>query len=105
MLSKSTRESSRVTGAVRWIGFVGALVVLGAATSIRAEEMLASLPTEPNGTSGTNGSPVIEIWKTDRKLQLRQGDSLLGEFRVALGQQPRNGKELRGDGRTPVGRY
>ena len=102
MLSRYLRESSRVTGAVRWIGVVGALIVLATDSPIKAGEMLASLP---NGSGGSVGYPVIEIWKTERKMQLRQGDSLLGEFRVALGQQPRQGKELRGDGRTPVGRY
>ena len=105
MLSSYSRESSRVTGVVRWKGAVGAFVVLAMGSPIRAGEMVASLTNGSNGSAGSVGYPVIEIWKTERKLQLRQGDSLLGEFRVALGQQPRAGKELRGDSRTPVGRY
>jgi murein L,D-transpeptidase YafK len=83
---------------------VGALAVLGTSSPSRGEE-LASLTSGSNGAGGSYGYPVIEIWKAERKLQLRQGDSLLGEFRVALGQQPHYGKEVRGDGRTPVGRY
>ena len=91
-----------MTGAVRWIGVVGALLVLGTATAGTAGEVIASAT---NGSDGYTGYPVIEIWKAERKLQLRQGDSLIGQFRVALGQQPRYGKEIQGDGRTPVGRY
>ena len=109
MVSKKLRELSRVTGAVRWIGAAGVLMVLCAVNPVGAGEMVASLSGVSAGSNGTTaasaGVAVIEIWKTARKLQLHQGDSLLGEFRVALGQQPRDGKQVRGDGRTPVGRY
>lgn len=48
---------------------------------------------------------IIEIWKTPRRMELRNGDQLIREFRVALGQNPRSQKEMRGDRRTPVGLY
>jgi murein L,D-transpeptidase YafK len=88
-----------VKAVVRRLGMV-ALLVLGAARG-DADEIngIAS-----NGSNGF-GYPVVEIWKAQRKMQVRQGDTLLGEYRVTLGQDPRRGKELRGDGRTPVGRY
>src|SRR5262245_18223621 len=70
-----------------------------------AGELLASLSNGTNGNGYGYGYPVIEIWKTQRKLQLRQGEALVGEFRIVLGQQPREGKLVQGDGRTPVGRY
>ena len=89
---------------VRWLVVAGTLLVLCAPGHAVAGEMLASLSNGTNG-SGMYEYPVIEIWKARRKLQLRQGDALLGEFRVVLGQQPRDGKEMQGDGRTPVGRY
>ena len=91
-----------MTGAVRWIGVMAALMVLAMCSPLRAGEMLASLG---DASGEYHGFPVIEVWKAERKMRLRQGDSLLGEFRVALGQQPRYGKEVRGDGRTPVGHY
>jgi len=58
-----------------------------------------------SGWVAANAGPVIEIWKAERKLELRQGAVVIKDFRVALGQQPRMGKEHQGDGRTPVGRY
>jgi murein L,D-transpeptidase YafK len=86
---------------VRWIGFAGALVVLGP-TLQAAGEMVAGVS---DAGDGYNGFPVIEIWKGERRMELRRGTVLLREFHVALGEQPRYGKELQGDGRTPVGRY
>lgn len=77
------------------------LLVLGAARG-DADEIVGSAS---NGSNGFNGYPVIEIWKAQRKMQVRQGGVLVGEYRVALGQDPRRGKEVKGDGRTPVGRY
>lgn len=95
-------------GVVRWIAIVGALVALGTAGRGVAEEMIASVPNGTDGAYGSNGAgeyPVIEIWKSQRKLQFRQGETLVGEFRVVLGPQPQDTKQLQGDGRTPVGRY
>lgn len=77
------------------------LLVLAAARG-GADEIVGSAS---NGSNGFNGYPVIEIWKAQRKMQVRQGGVLVGEYRVALGQDPRRGKEVKGDGRTPVGRY
>jgi murein L,D-transpeptidase YafK len=48
---------------------------------------------------------VIEIWKAERRLQLRFGNQVDREFKVMLGRAPRFAKEERGDYRTPVGRY
>lgn len=81
----------------RGIVVVVALVGLAAARGSAADIMA--------GSNGLNGYPVIEIWKAQRKMQVREGSILVGEYRVALGQDPRRGKEVRGDGRTPVGRY
>ncbi|MGH7786954.1 MAG: L,D-transpeptidase family protein [Candidatus Binatia bacterium] len=75
---------------VWWIGVV-ALVVGAASPGWTAE--------------GYGGYPVIEIWKAQRKMELRQGDAVIREFRVVLGREPRAGKEVQGDYRTPVGRY
>lgn len=58
---------------------------------------------------GANGNgrplPVIEIWKGQRVMELRDGDQVVRKFEVALGFSPANHKRIRGDARTPTGRY
>jgi murein L,D-transpeptidase YafK len=50
-------------------------------------------------------NPTIEVWKSRRELQLRDGGQVVHRFQVALGIQPKAPKRMRGDLRTPVGRY
>ena len=98
---------------VVWRIGLAALLVL-AMSRAGAQEVAAYGSDGANGSqngnhdavwSGATGYPVIEIWKTQRKMQMRQGSALLGEYRVSLGQNPKSGKQVQGDGRTPVGRY
>jgi murein L,D-transpeptidase YafK len=84
------------------MGVVGALLALGTGAPRAAGEMVAAVSPD---SAGNAGYPVIEIWKSARKMELRQGDAVIGRFRIVLGQQPRLGKERQGDSRTPVGRY
>lgn len=86
---------------VAWRIVAVALVMLGAARVGAAESVGGAY----HGSNGYNGYPVIEIWKTQRKMQLHDAGLLVGEYRVVLGQNPQSGKEVQGDGRTPVGRY
>jgi murein L,D-transpeptidase YafK len=52
------------------------------------------------------GLPVIEIWKAQRRMELRNPNGEVEKkFWVALGQDPREPKRKQGDNRTPVGRY
>jgi murein L,D-transpeptidase YafK len=51
------------------------------------------------------GRQTLEIWKSQRKMELRYGDYVDRTFAVMLGRAPRFAKEERGDYRTPVGRY
>ena len=88
--------------AVRWSAVVGLVMLCGVAGSA-ADEVVASLSAAH--AERDTSSPLIEIWKADRKLELRQGEAVLRQFRVVLGGQPRFGKERQGDERTPVGRY
>jgi murein L,D-transpeptidase YafK len=78
---------------------IGALLAM--ARQGMAGEFVASLPSAVQAPA----SPVIEVWKADRRMELREGGVMLRQFRIALGSQPRFGKEVQGDGRTPVGRY
>lgn len=49
--------------------------------------------------------PILEIWKGERRMELREGDEIIRRFPIVLGRAPRYAKEQRGDLRTPVGRY
>ncbi len=48
---------------------------------------------------------VIEVRKSARQMWLKNGKDVLRQFNIVLGPAPTGGKLLRGDGRTPVGRY
>jgi murein L,D-transpeptidase YafK len=81
---------------VRW-SVLAALIVAGvvgpaAATDVAAPGLVP-------------GRPVIEIWKSQRRLELRFGNQVDRQFKVMLGRAPHFAKEERGDYRTPVGRY
>lgn len=82
--------------AVRW-SVVAVLAVAGAAGTAFGQAYAARAPLP--------SLPTIEIWKGERRMQLRDGDQVVREFRIALGLAPRYPKEIRGDLRTPVGRY
>jgi len=84
--------------AVGW-SMAAVLVVIGAAGTSRGQQYA------DYGSNGTAGSPILEVWKQQRRMELRQGDRMLREFRVVLGTDPRFAKQYRGDNRTPVGRY
>jgi len=84
--------------AVVWWSVVAVLTVVGGAGSALGQAYASRVPLPA-------GIPTIEIWKGERRMQLRQGDEVLREFRISLGRAPKYPKELRGDLRTPVGRY
>jgi len=50
-------------------------------------------------------APVIHVWKARHEMWLQEGDRVVRTFRVALGTDPKAGKLLRGDHRTPEGQY
>lgn len=47
----------------------------------------------------------IVVWKSQRRLELFDGNQLVKTYRVALGNQPQGHKQRQGDGRTPEGQY
>lgn len=55
--------------------------------------------------SGAVASAVVEVWKGSRRMELRQGETVVRRFTVSLGMQPQQTKQVQGDSRTPVGRY
>ncbi len=63
----------------------------------------ARLDAQSDGSS--YGARVIQVWKGRRQLELRDGEAVIATFPVALGLDPRLGKRLQGDNRTPEGHY
>jgi murein L,D-transpeptidase YafK len=48
---------------------------------------------------------LVEVFKAERRLELRREGRVLKTYRVALGFAPERHKEREGDGRTPEGAY
>ena len=48
---------------------------------------------------------LIEVFKSKRRMELKQQGRVLKTYRVALGFAPEHHKEREGDGRTPEGAY
>jgi murein L,D-transpeptidase YafK len=66
------------------------------------------------GTGGTSHAETgaslptatrVVVYKTERRMDLLQGDEVLRSFKVSLGLMPKGHKEQVGDFRTPEGRY
>ena len=92
--------------AVGWWIVAGALALGGVGSSASAETLAAPQPDAAAAViAPATAFPVIEVWKSDRRMELRRGDAVMREFHVSLGMEPHNGKEVQGDKRTPVGRY
>jgi murein L,D-transpeptidase YafK len=48
---------------------------------------------------------LVEVFKSERRLDLKRGATVIRSYRVALGFAPLGHKEREGDGRTPEGGY
>ena len=48
---------------------------------------------------------LVEVFKSERRLELKRNGEVLRRYRVALGFSPEQHKEREGDGRTPEGVY
>lgn len=48
---------------------------------------------------------MVKVDKSSRRMYLMSGDTLVREYRIALGKQPKGHKRFEGDNRTPEGRY
>ncbi|HSW14224.1 MAG TPA: L,D-transpeptidase family protein [Solimonas sp.] len=57
------------------------------------------------GTSAQAAVDTVRVVKSERKLSLLSGGTVIREFRVALGGNPGGHKQQEGDQRTPEGRY
>ncbi|NNE66349.1 MAG: L,D-transpeptidase [Pyrinomonadaceae bacterium] len=50
-------------------------------------------------------NPRIEVSKSERKLELFDGDKSIKVYKIALGFSPEGDKEIEGDGKTPEGEF
>jgi murein L,D-transpeptidase YafK len=50
-------------------------------------------------------APIIHVWKARHEMWLQEGEHIVRTFEVSLGTNPIAAKLLRGDNRTPEGRY
>ena len=80
---------------VVWRSFLAALMTIGAVGTAVAADF--------GSGSVVPGRPTIEIWKSQRRMELRYGEYVDRQFKVSLGRAPHFAKEERGDFRTPVG--
>lgn len=49
--------------------------------------------------------PLIKVYKKERRLELLDGETVIGRFRIGLGFAAEGDKEKEGDGKTPIGDY
>lgn len=91
------RGSDRRRGGATWSAFW-----LSAVLSVSG--VLAAGHLWPAGAHNAD-ELSIRVWKGRHELWLQDGDRIVKKFPVALGKEPTAGKLVRGDGRTPEGRY
>ena len=60
---------------------------------------------EPVAVDEPMSDPKIIVWKSERRLDLYDGDEVVKSYRIGLGFAPEGDKEKEGDGRTPEGEY
>lgn len=55
--------------------------------------------------NSAEGEVYIIVKKSERLLELWQGETLIGSFSIGLGWEPEGHKQVEGDGKTPEGEY
>ena len=71
---------------------------------ISASLILASLFPAPPPAANIN-IDLVRVQKSERRMQLLSGETLVREYKIALGARPIGHKRWQGDERTPEGRY
>lgn len=81
-----------------------ALIGLGVAGYTKAMARLGS-GTAPDMAAAAQQANSIFVDKSDRRMELRQNDRVIAQYRISLGAAPLGHKSQEGDERTPVGTY
>ena len=50
-------------------------------------------------------NPRLVVKKSERKLEVFDGEKLVKTYRIVLGFAPEGDKEIEGDGKTPLGEF
>ncbi|NLG37100.1 MAG: L,D-transpeptidase family protein [Clostridiales bacterium] len=82
-------------------------VQYGETTGYIRNDLLSDTAPQPRPTQAVQrvDNPRIVVRKSERKLELWDGDTLAGRYAVGLGWTPEGHKKAEGDGRTPEGEY
>ncbi len=67
--------------------------------------MLAGVLVLAQTAAAADPAVRIIVWKNRHRLEVLLGGRVIRSFRVSLGVDPVGPKEVRGDGKTPVGTY
>lgn len=97
-------EDDDVVTIIEWADRLGDRKVVGNVIKIRIQGE-GDEPRKITVSDAHAGDPRIVIRKSDRKLDLYKGDSLVGTYDIALGATPEGQKQREGDGRTPEGEF
>ena len=68
--------------------------------AIRRRRREPPLPAPPEAQAD-----LVEVFKGERRMELKRHGRTIKRYRVALGFAPERHKEREGDGRTPEGSY
>jgi murein L,D-transpeptidase YafK len=66
---------------------------------------LAGLLAPPASATEPPAIDRIVVEKSQRRMDLMSGDTVVRSYEIALGSEPEGDKQEEGDGRTPEGRY
>lgn len=86
------------------IAFIAYKVIQVTKLSPDIEERIKKLASA-KGVAYPIPAPNIVIKKSDRRLRLYSGETLLKEYAIALGSNPSDDKQREGDGCTPEGEF
>ncbi|WP_201512734.1 L,D-transpeptidase family protein [Psychrobacter alimentarius] len=80
---------------------------LGLATVVSASAVIyiKSYSTQQSSIPNTTIIDKVFVDKSERRLQLLSGDTVIKSYHIALGGNPIGHKQQEGDNRTPVGSY
>lgn len=95
------------TPAGKYSNWLLVAIGLGLATVVSASAVIyiKSYSTQQSSIPNTTIIDKVFVDKSERRLQLLSGDTVIKSYHIALGGNPIGHKQQEGDNRTPVGSY
>ncbi|MFL6375774.1 MAG: tRNA (adenosine(37)-N6)-threonylcarbamoyltransferase complex ATPase subunit type 1 TsaE [Pyrinomonadaceae bacterium] len=97
-------EDGEAVAVIEWADKLGQHKFVGNVIKIRIEGE-GDEPRRITVSDRRDGDHSIVVRKSERKLDLYQGETLVGSYDISLGKTPSGQKEREGDGRTPEGEF